>query len=197
MVGLILVLALSTGCSGDDEPDAPTSSGSPQPGAVRTTTKVSEITGALAKKDRQRVVKGVTRVVDGWFDAAFLDDAGNPFPGFTAGAAKLARRDADIMTAAGIEGAGEGVVAVRRRVTLDVLAARKRAVGVTAGVHLVLQAGDDGQRYVVRGTLQLERDKADWRIFGYRISAGPESAAPSDRPKDRQKQDRPKKEGKR
>lgn len=154
---------------------------------MRTKAKVIEITGDLSKNERQRVVKGVTRVVDGWWDAAYLSRADNPFPGFTPGAAKLARGDADIMTGRGLLDDAD-VAATRRRVTLDVLAAKKRAVGVTAAVLLVLEAGDDAKRYVVRGTVELERDKAEWRIFGYRISAGPEPAAP-DRDKKNDNQD--------
>jgi hypothetical protein len=158
---------------------------------VQTRAKVSEITGALPKKERQRVVKGVTEAVDRWWDAAYLSDGDNPFPGFTPGAAKLARGDADLMAGAELLD-GATAVATRRRVTLDVLAVKKRAIGVTAGVLLVLESGDDGKRYVVRGTVELERDKAAWRIFGYRISAGAEQAAPGG-PK---KKDRPSKEGK-
>lgn len=179
------------GCSGD-EPDEPTPGDTPA-GArtVDTKAKVSEITGALPKKERQRVVKGVTEAVDRWWDAAYLSDGDNPFPGFTPGAAKLARGDADIMTGAKLFG-GEDVAATRRRVALDVLAVKKRAVGVTAGVLLVLEAGDD-KRYVVRGTVELERDKAEWRIFGYRISAGAEQATPGE---GRKQKERPAKEGK-
>lgn len=140
---------------------------------MHTKASVSEITGALSKKERQRVVNGVTETVDRWWDAAYLSDSQNPFPGFTPGAAKLARGDADLMTGARLLD-GATAVATRRRVTLDVLAVKKRAVGVTAGVLLVLESDDDGRRYAVRGTVQLERDKAEWRIFGYRISAGPE-----------------------
>lgn len=157
---------------------------------MQTKAKVSEITGALSKKERQRVVKAVTGVVDRWWDAAYLSDSDNPFPGFTPGAAKLARGDADIMTGARLLD-GASAAATRRLVTLDVLAVKKRAVGVTAGVLLVLEAGDDGKRYVVRGTVELERDKAEWRIFGYRISAGAEQAGPG-----REKKERPAKEEK-
>lgn len=136
---------------------------------------MSEITGRLPARERRAVLKSVTEVVDGWWDAAYLSDAKDPFPGFTPGAAKLARKDAGVMTRAVVGGDGE-VVATRRRVTLDVLAARKRAVGVTAGVLLVLETPDDERRYVVRGTVELERDKADWKIFGYRITAAPQAA---------------------
>lgn len=178
VIGLLMSVSALSACSGDDEPDSPGPGGSDsgEQSSVATTTKVSEITGTLPKKERQRVASAVTRVVDGWWDRAYLsdDDTDNPYPGFTPGAARLAARDADIMTGADLAG-GDPLTATRRRVTLDVLATGKRAVGVTAAVLLVLEtAGDDGQRFVVRGTVELERDKADWRIFGYRMSAGPE-----------------------
>lgn len=174
---LALVLAFSA-CSGDDEPEEPGTTGSPtSPDGkpLATEAKVGEITGKLPKKNRQELVDRVTDVVDGWWDAAYLTvDADNPFPGFTKGAATLAQRNAGIMTNAKLVKTGDTVVATRRVVTVDVLAARRKPAGVTAKVLLVLNVdGDKDRRVSVRGTLELVRDEDGWKVFAYRMTATP------------------------
>jgi hypothetical protein len=173
----LLALALTvSACSGDDEPDQPeTPISAPEVKSIETTARVAKITGRLPKNQRQKTVAAVTGAVDGWWDAAYLTvDAKNPFPGFTAGAARLAKRDADIMTNARFADGADGLVATRRVVTVDVLAARQKAAGVTAKVLLVFETeGDKARRVTVRGTVELSRDNGRWRIFGYRMSATP------------------------
>lgn len=174
---LALVLAFSA-CSGDDEPEEPGPTGtatSPDAKPLATKAKVGEITGKLPKKNRKELVARVTDVVDGWWDAAYLTvDAKNPFPGFTKGAAKLAQRNAGIMTNAHLVKDGDTVVATRRVVTVDALAARRKPAGVTAKVLLVLKTdGKKDRRVTVRGTLELVRDKDGWKVFAYRMTATP------------------------
>lgn len=172
---LALALTLSA-CSGDEEPEQPeTPTSAPEVKSIETTTRVAKITGKLPKKQREKTVAGVTSVVDGWWDAAYLTvDAKNPFPGFTAGAARLAKRDAEIMTNARFADGADDLVATRRVVTVDVLAARQKAAGVTARVLLVFRTGGDkARRVTVRGTVELTKDKGQWRVFGYRMSATP------------------------
>jgi hypothetical protein len=78
------------------------------------------------------------------------------------------------MTNASFAEGAESLVATRRVVTVDVMAARQKAAGVGAKVLLVFETdGDKPQRVTVRGTVQLGRDKGEWRIFGYRMTANP------------------------
>jgi hypothetical protein len=161
--------------SGGDDGSSGGASGSAAP-SVPTKAKVREVTGRLSQHRRHAVLADVTSVVDGWWDAAYLTPGAGDhlFPGFTHGAAKLATRDRQIMTAAAYPDGATDPVAVRRAVLVDILAVRGRAVGVTAKVALGVRTSGDTDRVVaVRGLLQLSHEDGGWRVFGYDVTATP------------------------
>ena len=183
---LVLLLAVSLGgCSGgeDRHPAARPSTRGGDPTtlhlrAMPTTLRTGVVTGRLPRADRQRVVRAVGRVVDGWIDAAYLGgdyprrDFRRAFPGFTAGARRLALADRSLMTNQDIGRRIDGVRPVRRVVDVDVLAAHGHAVGATARVRIGFRTtGALTRRYLVRARLALSHTDG-WQVFGYDATSG-------------------------
>lgn len=171
-------------CSGEDEapsgPVAPTSSAPPP---LTTTSKLGQVTGRVGAQEQTRTVTKVTAVVDGWFDAAYVagdyprEDFTDAFPGFTAGAAEQAQRDARLMTNADLGSRIDSVRAVGRRVVVDLLGVRGVAEAATARVRLAFVTDGEVQRRVtVTGRLRLVREKGEWRVFAYDVARGAEAA---------------------
>ena len=164
----VVVLALAAGsCSKDDDspgagPDAPAGSSATEP-AVVTEVSFGKVTGALPGKARDQLSDQIQQVVDGWYDAAYLGDGSDDeWPGFTKGAQAEARRDQDLMSG------GRGLEATQRRLKIDVLAVKKKPVGVTAHVRLKLVSADSGDQGArIAGRLYLTPTKQGWQIFGY------------------------------
>lgn len=183
---LTLGLALGAGaCSGgDDEPEPPGSAGSSAPAAsaapaVETVVAFGRVTGNLPREARDRLADQVVAVVDGWTSAAYLEgdyprrDFADSWPGFTPGARDEAHRDRALMSNEDIGERIDGVVLRRSRVLLDVLAVRKRPVGVTARVLLGFRTTGELERVVrVEGQLYLTHTERGWRVFGYDITKG-------------------------
>ena len=177
-----LVLAL-TGCTGDpDEPDAqapssePTASAAP---ALPTHTTVGVISGKLPKADKARVKTKIAAVVDDWFDAAYVggdwprSDFGDAYPHFSKGAAKKAKGDARLMSNARLGERLESVEATKRRLRVDVLAVKRKAVGVTARFVLAMDlAGEVNRSEQVSGSLFLTYRNGGWQVFGYDVKRG-------------------------
>jgi hypothetical protein len=180
---LLLALALgAAGCSGDDGDD-PAARGSASPSTapppVRTKTSLGTVTGHLAGKARQRVVAQAGHVVDGWFDAAYVGghyprhDFGDAFPLFTTGARAQAHADQALMTNRTLGPSVEDVTATRRRVRVDVLAVRHRAVGLTARFALDFRTTGRTEREIeVGGRLMLTHTGDGWRVFAYDVHKG-------------------------
>lgn len=179
-----LVLALTAGaCSGgDDEPVDQPESKPAGPGAVskvETVVTIGRITGSLPREARDRLADHVGAVVDGWTEAAYLGgdyprrDFASSWPGFTAGARQQAHRDRALMSNEDIGERIDTVEARRSRVRIDVLAVRKRAVGVTARVLLGFRTTGKVERDIrVQGRLYLTRTDRGWRVFGYDMTKG-------------------------
>jgi hypothetical protein len=174
---LAVVLAMTTACSGGDEPE-PKTAGSPSatPAEVATAVSFGKMTGRLPAGARSALAKDVQKVVDGWLDAAYLGgdyprtDFAGSWPGFTAGAQANARRDAALMSNQDIGAEIDGVEAERRVVRLDVLSAKKRPVGVTARVVLKFRTtGTTEQDVQVHARLFLTPGKDGWQVFGYDV----------------------------
>lgn len=170
-------------CSGEEEspsgPAAPTSSAPPP---LTTTSKLGVVDGRIRPREQERAVTKVTTVVDGWFDAAYVagdyprDDFADAFPGFTPGAADLARQDARLMTNADLGTRIDSVEAVGRRVVVDLLGVRGAAAAATARVRLAFVTdGDVRRRVTVTGRLRLVRQKDGWRVFAYDVAMGREA----------------------
>lgn len=191
VLAVCLALVVS-GCTGDAEEPAPesteasSSSSTPAPSAaprVRTTTEVGEVVGRLPRTRRRVVSRQLTRVVDRWWEAAYLSGdyprrkfGEEAFPGFSQGATRRARQDRALMSNAAIGSRVEAVTAKRRRVALDLLAVGGLVKAATARVLLVFgttrTSGEAGRAESVRGRLFITREPRGWRVVGYDVSRG-------------------------
>jgi hypothetical protein len=181
-VALVLALTASSCSSGDDE-EKPSAAGSSAPPsaapAVTTKATFGTVTGRLAAKERPHLKQAVTRVVDDWLDAAFVEgdyprnDFHDAFPGFTTGAKTEARRDRMLMSNQDIGKRIDAVQVSRRRLRIDVLAVRRKPVGVTARFGLDFATTGKVRKHLeVKGRLFLTRNASGWRIFGYDVTKG-------------------------
>jgi hypothetical protein len=177
-----MLLALSA-CS-DDDGGGPDAEGGPSetasaPPPLPTHTTMGVVSGKLGDAERARIKKKIATVVDDWFDAAYVggdwprSDFGKAYPHFTAGAAHDAERDAGLMSNAGYGKRLDSVEATKRRLRIDVLAVRHRAVGVTARFVLGMKlAGEVNRAERVAGSLFLTWEDGGWEVFGYDVQRG-------------------------
>lgn len=179
LLAATLVLGACTG--GDEEepgPEKPDGSMSTVPG-IETRVEVGEIAGALPKGPAREVAADVAEVVDGWLDAAYVggdyprSDFGRAFAGFTDDAARLATRQAALMSNAAVGKDVDEVTATRRVIRVDLLAPKGEPAGATAHVNLVIDlTGDVDRTDQVRGRVVLTPVKNGWRVFGFDIERG-------------------------
>lgn len=191
-VVLLLAVGLAAGCTSDGDSGQPAARATPTmsgsaptatPEPVHTKVSVVNVVGGLPKDARERVRRHVGKVVDGWFDAAYVGgnyprrDFSEAFPGFTSGAKAQAHRDRALMSNDAIGTRLSGVTATRRWVFLDVLAPRHHAAAVTARFRLDFRTqgkakGQDPKPVEVRGRLFLTPSPHGWRVFGYDVAKG-------------------------
>jgi hypothetical protein len=176
---VVFDLGIGTGGGGDGGPGnqpggKPGGQAAPQ---VQTRVSVGRVTGELRKPSRKRLPKRIGGVVDGWLDAAYVGgdyprtDFSGAWPGFTAGARTAARRDARLMSNSDIGGGIDAVTPVSRSVRVDVLAVKRKAVGVTAHVKLKFDTtGDPDTRVKVAGRLYLTKRDESWQVFGFDVT---------------------------
>jgi hypothetical protein len=178
------VVLLSAGCtnpSGDrSEPSGSGGGGeAATPAAVETQVSFGEITGKLGRPAREQLSADVQSVVDGWLDAAYVGgdyprtDFAASWPGFTKGAQADATGDADLMSNQDVGADIDGVEPVGRALRIDVLAVKRKPVGVTA--HVILKfdtTGSTEERVKVAGRLYLTKDGGAWQVFGYDVTKG-------------------------
>ena len=177
VLGLVLGLA---GCSGDDDPGGgEQESGAPTEPGIATRVEVGEVVGRLGKGPAREVAADVAEVVDRWLDAAYVtgdyprSKFGEAFPGFTRGAAALARRQRGVMSNEAVGDQVEGVTATRRVVRVDILAPKGKAAGATARVNLVIELTGDVERTdQIRGRVVLTPVNRGWQVFGFDIQRG-------------------------
>jgi hypothetical protein len=160
-------------------PSGPSTTPEPDP-APPARVRVTRVSGKLKVKDREVLADNVQKVVTAYFDDAFLggdyprESFGDAFATFSAGAARQADGDRDLLTNRVLGATTEAVQVRRRTAYLSVLAPYKVAAGVTARVHLRFLAdrGDRPTKRVdVTGRLMLTRKKSGgWQIFGYDLS---------------------------
>ena len=189
----VVALAALGGCSGDDGaggggPDSPSGgSGTDRAAAVRTVVVPGQRVGRLPPERHRQVARRVAAVVDGWWDAAFVDadypragrDYQGSFPGFTRGAAAQAWRQRDLTTSARLGARIDDLVPLRRRVAVDVLATRQVPRAATARVRMDYRTtGEVEKRIRVQGRLLLTFDRG-WRVFGFDVTQGPWTPAPA------------------
>lgn len=185
VAAILLALALTTGaCSGDDgdeqaPPTGSSESPSAEPAPIGTKASIGKVTGKLTKNQRQYLRESVRDVVDKWFEAAYVggeyprNDFHDAFPGFTVGARAEAHGDRRLMSNAEAGKRIEGVRATRKRVRIDVLAVRRKPVGITARFVLVFKVtGKAARKVEVKGRLFLTHTDDGWRVFGYDVTRG-------------------------
>lgn len=187
IVATLLTLSLATtACSGgSDSSGATPGDGSSsttaveEPPPLTTTATLGQVTGKLPKAKRGAVRRQVAKVVDGWFDAAYVggdyprNDFAAAWSGFTPGAAVDAQGDTKLLSNADIGATIDAVEATTRDVTVDVLAVKGKAAGATARIVLRFKTSGDTQRkVVVRGRLFLTPGAGGWQIFGYDVTKG-------------------------
>ncbi len=180
----LLLGVLLSACSGDGGgPGEPGANGGPGVGAegpppLETTATLGEVAGKLSGPRRAQLTAHVTEVVDGWIDAAYLGDYprtdfADAFAGFSERAAAQARADGALMSNQALARGLDEVVAVQRRLSIDAVASRGRAVGVTARVDLTMRLGgavDRKQKVSCR--LFLSYRDGGWQVFGYDVTRG-------------------------
>ena len=187
-VVLMLCLALGTSaCTGDEDPSgtpgespaAPQVTDDGRTFEIETRASLGRVEGRLTRQDRRRLPGTITAVVQRWFNAAYVggkyprSDFRDAFPGFTPGARVEAMRDQVLMTNKWIGPRIDDVTPTVSRLRLDVLAVRKRPVGVTTRFLLKFRTeGKLARRVHVQGRLMLTRQKSGWRIFAYDVAKG-------------------------
>lgn len=184
VAGVLLSLTLLVGlvgCTGDDPTEEPSGSSGGDSSATaepRVPTKVTlgKVAGKLSKKQRRTTRRSVTRVVDRWLDAAYVrgdyprQSFADAFPGFTKGAAGLARKQRRVMSNATVAARVEGVEVKKRTLAIDVLAPRGKPAGATARVVLTMKfSGQVRRTDRVRGRLLLTPVRKGWKVFGFDV----------------------------
>jgi hypothetical protein len=183
---LLVVGLLASGCSGGDEPSSKPSSssslGAPDDAPtikIDPLVKLGKVVGRLKKKDKQRLEQTISGVAVRWLHAAYLDGSyprtafDDSWPGFTAGARRLAEHDKALMSNARLGPRIDAVNPSKLAVTVDLLAIHRRAVGSTA--HVVLRFDTEGtvhHKVYVGGRLRLTPTTNGWRVFAYQINRG-------------------------
>lgn len=177
---LVLVGALGACSDGGSDPekgDPPAGSSEATPG-IPTRTTIGFVKGRLADKQRAPLRKRVTKAVDAWIDAAYVagdyprTDFSDAFRVFSKDAARLAKKDRGLMSNGRIGDRVDSVTATARRLRIDVLADKGKAVGVTGRFILVLDLDGEIRRTDrIAGRLFLGYTKG-WQIFGYDVKRG-------------------------
>ena len=180
---LAIVLTVAVGCT-NSEPantgsrEQSTAGEAPaQPAPLVTETTVGLIEGKLSDKAKSRLKTKVGSVVDAWIDAAYAGeyprtDFSEAYPGFAPGAAKQAAKDS-LMSNATIGDRVDSVELTKRRVRLDILAVKRRAVGITARFVLAQKtAGRIERSERIAGNLYLTFQRGDWEVFAYDAKRG-------------------------
>lgn len=186
LVLVVLVALSATACQSASEPSASPerlsrndAQASLASHALPTTTKIHRVHGRLPDARRKAVRRQVGRVVDRWWDAAFLGGTyprssfPSAFPGFTDGAEQRARADKALLTNQTRGPQIDSVTPRHKSVSLDILATGKQARTVTAAFVLRFESsGAKAGTTTVRGRLFLTHKRGAWRIFGYDVAKG-------------------------
>lgn len=184
VLGAVVVTsaAFIGGCSDDDpaSPERRESSGSPTsaPSTERPITMkatIGRVIGTLGDQQKALVKTDVSAVVDEFFEKAYLGEFprtsfDGAYAAFTSGAREDAARDAALLSNAEIAEQIDAATGTKRRVALDVLAAKGEAQGVTARFTLDFSTSGELERTErVKGYLLMSREDDGWRVFGYDV----------------------------
>ncbi len=143
---------------------------------MKIRARVATVAGELPAKRRKVVARDVGRVVDRWFEAAYLggdyprSSFQDAWPGFTAGARDLAHRDRKLTSNALLGKRIDEVRATRKAVYVDVFSPKQQPAGATARFRLVFRTtGNAERRVLVTGRLVLTKAKGTWKVFGFDV----------------------------
>lgn len=178
----VTCVAIIGGCSADDDPKGPkdgdpsaSASQTPEKPPVTTQVVLGRVAGKLGESKKQALKDEMKGIVDGYFEGAFLGEFprtsfAKAYDAFTDGARQDATRDKDLMSNASLSDRIDSATGVKRQVSLDVLAVKGVAQGVTARFTLDFRTtGDLEQRERVKGYLLLDREGGRWQVFGYDV----------------------------
>lgn len=181
---LLLLSLVATACSGGEQQAVREPAAAPATGEHLTiaskpfTTRsgYGKVYGRLPQARRKPVRRQVTRIVEGWWEAAFLGGTyprktfRAAFPGFSRGAVAQARRDKLLMSNQDIGPRIESVTPVFGSVKVDALAVGRHARAATARFKLRFRVTGIKKRVVVvQGRLFLSRRSGPWQVFGYDV----------------------------
>lgn len=142
---------------------------------MTTQVVVGRVAGKLGDAQKQALKADVKTIVDEFFDGAYLGEFprtsfGKAYASFTDGAKQDAQRDARLLSNAKISDRIESATGAKREVSLDVLAVKGKAQGVTARFTLTFDtAGDLEQRERIQGHLLMDNENGKWQVFGYDV----------------------------
>lgn len=162
---------------------------------VEVSAPVTRVSGRLPDRDRLALRRQVEELVADYVTAAFVDPTTAPsdrFPGFTDGAARLARTQGAVLSRADLADEGEPVAVqvVRAEAPVAVLAPRGRPAGATARLDLTLEvvpaqdatasespteseaaseSAPTPETVRLQGRLLLTPVGQGWRVFGFDV----------------------------
>ena len=183
VLGAVLVTSVAiVGACRDGDSDRPeakepteTPASTPTEAPITTKATVGWVVGGLGERQKLKMKTEVSAVMDEFFDNAYLGDFprtsfDQAYASFTQGARQDAERDADLLSNAGIADQIDVAIGTKRRVALDVLAAKGKAKGVTARFTLDFETDGELERHErVKGYLLLTDEGDGWRVFGYDV----------------------------
>jgi hypothetical protein len=175
--------ALTACTHADTKKDAGVAPNPPEATASTATlnVKVARVAGTLRKPARTKLADSVKATLQEYVDDAFLgdyprSDFADAFSSFTAGAAKQARKDTDLVSAAPYK-ASQAVDAQKLAAELTVFSPGGTPAGVTAKVRFGFDV--DGTPVTYAGRLLLTKEKGAWRIFGYDLRRNDQASGAS------------------
>jgi hypothetical protein len=169
---VLVVAALLSSCTGDDEPPEPATSPSTMALSIETAPGAGSL-GAKAQADAETAVGDVLShyVVEGFLGDYPREDFVGAFEDFTGGAARTAARNIDLLTANRYGDASE-VRATRLDARVSFLVEDRDVFGASAAVRFGFEATTDGRTtpFSLEGRLLLEENDGTWSVFGYDVA---------------------------
>ena len=167
----VLVALGVAGCTGSSSPPRPD-----EDEGVRLSVRTVSGQEGMSSSERAAAESAVGEVVSRYLSAAFLrehprTDFVRALDVFTPGAAALAARDLDLLTASGVEDL-QRVTPTALAVRLSWYVVEGRPLAATARVRFDLEgdtAGSTSTDLSLDGRLLLRRDDDSWAVFGYDV----------------------------
>jgi hypothetical protein len=184
IVAMVVVAALLGGCTEQPAGDGPPA----DPGSVALRMTTATGGNKLAEDERTDVESAIGEVLSAYVVQAFLGDHPRTaylqaLDGFTDGAAELAARELEVLTASGVEEL-TAVRATRLDSDLSLYVVDGDALGATAVVDFDFDAtlaDESTQRLTLTGRMLLTRSRDGWEVFGYDVRSDDGAALGKDK----------------